>query len=256
MTALLVVLYCTLATLLVTSVVIFSKKDGKKHEKVSLIATLSMSIATIVVGISTVEVGKSTINETKRAEAMQKNLLQPLFSVKTTLNYSDEKSVFDNEEYIITNVGAKTKSKTDVRVSSFLEIEYHDTKNNSDRIRKSIPIVYFGGATIVTNNLDGEIEHSNFSGNNNECFGKLYHDALRYAAKHPGIYVTVQIKHYFSLDYIDINGEKHHIVKTVENEIDPDEFTKMKEEAEQNAKGNVFFIKDLNLGFVLSLLFE
>lgn len=249
MTGLLFVMYASLAILLVTSLMIIVKRGGKKNEIISLIATLSMSVATIVVGIS-------TVNATKRTETMEKQLNQPLFTVKINPSYSVEKSIFDNEEFIIANEGAKTKIKTDVNVHSIIEIEYHDTKNKKNRIIKNIPVIYFDGATFTTNNLDGVIEYSNYSGNNKECFCKLHQDALQYEAKHPGIYVTVQIKHYFSLYYVDIYGEKHHIVKTEENEIDPDEFTKMQSEAQQNIKGFPRSVKCLTLDKLMALLFE
>lgn len=249
MFALILVLYCTLAILIVTAIILLGKKDGKKHEKISLIATLSMSIATIAVGIS-------TVNASKRTEVMEKNLNQPLYTVELYKSYSEEKAFYDNEEYIVTNEGAKTKIKTDVYVSSFIEIEYHDTRNSGDPIRKSIPIIYFGGARFLTYNLDGVIVYSKGSGNNNECFNNLYMDALRYEDRHTGIYVSAKIAHYFSLDYVDIYGEKHHIVKTEENEIDPDEFIKLQNEAEQNAKGEIFNINELNLDELITLLFK
>ena len=81
-------------------------------------------------------------------------------------------------------------------------------------------------------------------------------DALRYEDRHTGIYVSAKIAHYFSLDYVDIYGEKHHIVKTEENEIDPDEFIKLQNEAEQNAKGEIFNINELNLDELITLLFK
>ena len=176
MVALLIVLYATLVILLGTSLWLIIKKDGNKHDKITLVATISMSVATIGVGIS-------TVNATKRTEILEKNSHQPLFSVKIIPSYSEEKAIFDNEEYMITNEGNKTKVKTCVVVCSFLEIEYKDTRNNRSSIRKIIPISYFNGVNIETNNLDGVIEYSEGSNNNNECFFNLYKESLKYVEK-------------------------------------------------------------------------
>lgn len=247
MNALLIVLYFTLASLLATScVMLFYKKDGKKNEKISLVATLSMSVATIAVGISTVNVAKNS-------EARERLSKQPLFSVKMNPSYSTDKAVFDNEEYIITNEGTKTKIKTTVDVCSFLEIEYFNTKNQREPIRKRIPIIYFNGGSIVTNNLDGVIAYSVSSGNNNECYNNIYREAMLFNERHPETYITILKENYFYLHYTDLYGETHNIVKTEETEIDPEEFIKIKDEAYQNTNGKALEINKINLELLINL---
>lgn len=242
-------LYGALGILMATSVLLLLRLDDNMHNTIVTIATLSMSVASIVVGIS-------TVTSEQRMEDMEKKINQPLYTVKTNVSKSDGKDIYDNEEYIITNEGAKTKYKTDVSVHSYIEIEYSDTRSSKNRIRKNVPVVYFKGGSTATNNLDGVIQYSKLSGNNNECYCNLYFDAIKYEANNSGIYVTVQLKHYFSLDYVDVYGEKHHIVKTKENEIDPNEFTKMKEEAEKNSGTEILYIDKLSLDKLIDLLFK
>lgn len=242
-------LYGALGILLAASVLLLFRMDDIMHDTITSIATLAMSAASIVVGISTVAANQ-------RMEDMEKKLNQPIYTIKTNFSKSDGKDIYDNEEYIIINEGAKTKSKTDVLVNSLIEIEYYNSSNSGSRIRKMVPVFYFKGGSTATNNLDGVIQRSKLSGNNNESFGNLYTDALQYEARHPGVYLTVQIKHYFSFDYVDVYGEKHHIVKTKDNEIDPNEFTKIKEEAEQKIKHETIYIDKLNLGNLIDLLLK
>lgn len=239
------VLYCALAVFVAAVAFFSTKKDVKKYEKINAIATLAMAVATIVVGISTVQVAR-------HSEEIEKLSKQPLFTVKITPEYSEEKHIYDKEEYVITNDGHKTKVKTHVNVCSFIEIVYHDVVNHKDPIRKRIPIIYFNGATISTNNLDGVIACSYSSGNNNECFFNIYKDALRYGEEHPDTYITVEKKNYFVIDYVDIFGEKHHIVKTEETEIDPEEFAKIRKEAYRNSAEKVYDINKVNLEFLIS----
>jgi hypothetical protein len=244
-----VVLYCVLVSLIgAFAALFFTKRDGKKFETINSIATLIMAVATIIIGIS-------TVNVAKQSEEIEKLSKQPLFTVKINPEYSEEKHLYDKEEFVVTNDGHKTKVKTIVSVCSFLEIEYHDIGNHKDPIRKRIPIIYFNGAAANTNNLDGVISCSFYTGNNNECFFNIYKDALRYGEEHPDTFITVEKENYFVIDYVDIYDEHHHIVKTEETEIDPAEFEKIKKEAYQNTNGKPYDIEKLNLEFLLSSFF-
>lgn len=247
LTTLNVALYCALAFLFVTSVAQFiSKKDGEKFQKITALSSLAMAVVTIVVGIC-------TVHAADRSEKMEKQTKQPLFTVKINPSYSVEKSIYDNEEFVITNDGPKTKSATNVGVYSFIETEYRDIRSHKDPIKKIIPVIYFNGVTFSSNNLDGTIAYSMYSGNNNECFFNIYKDALQYGENHQDVFVEVQKKNYYVIDYVDIFGEKHHIVKTEETEMDPEEFEKLKTDAYQLTGGKPIEIDELNLEYLISL---
>ena len=65
------------------------------------------------------------------------------------------------------------KNKTTVTNYTFLEINYTNTKDLSN-ITNIIPYTLYFGVNILTNNLDGTIQYSNYSSNNLERFAKLF----------------------------------------------------------------------------------
>lgn len=217
-TLLLSILFCALSTGIIAFITLLSKKkDDSRFEKITAIATFLTSITTIVVGIATISVAKYQEN----IDRLQN---QPLFTVKLTPQWSPEKGQNVNEEYLVTNEGKKTKTKTTVTNYTFLEINY--TKDFSN-VTKIIPYLHYFGANILTNNLDGTIQYSNFSSNNLERFAKLYFETLHYGEAHPDININIRKIHYFVIDYTDIFGDNHRIVKTEDSDVDPDKFNEI-----------------------------
>jgi len=246
---LITILFCALASGIIALFVLIPKKRGdERYDKITAIATFMTAVATIIVGISTVSV-------TKHEEERDKLQNQPLYLVKIDQQYSSEKSLFDNEEYSISNIGKKTKSKTDVQVYSFIEISYTDVKNHASPIIKLLPLSNYFGASFYTNNLDGLIKYSLYSGNNLERYVSFYNDALRYHESHSEIYVLVRKYHYFVLEYVDLFGEKHKIVKTEENEVEPKQFEAMLKRANSDAPGINLDLNSLDIDSIVETLF-
>lgn len=216
-TLLLSILFCALSTGVIAFITLLSKKkDDSRFEKITAIATFLTSITTIVVGIATISVAK-------HQENMDRLQNQPIYTVKINSLWSSEKEQNINEEYLVTNEGKKTKTKTTIMNYTFLEINYTNTKDHTN-ITKLIPYNHYFGANIITNNLDGTIQYSNYSSNNLERFGKLYFETLHYGEAHPDISINIRKIHYFVIDYTDIYGDSHRIVKTETSDVDPEKF--------------------------------
>ena len=242
---LLTILICTLSAGLIAFFVLLPrKKDSNRFDKITAIATFMASVATIIVGIATIRV--MTYEEER-----DKIQNQPLFRVRTDLNYSQEKSFYDNEEFTVINEGEKTKSRSDVHHDCFLEISYTDMNTHQATITRYCPLSYYFGARIVTGNLDGTIIYSVQSGNNNELFYNLYMDALKYGENHPGIVLLIEKQDYFTIDYTDVFGENHTVVKKEDVEVDINRLLEIRRKAEIDANGKSFSIQHLDLNEIL-----
>lgn len=239
-TLLLSILFCALSTGIIAFITLVSKKkDDNRFEKITAIATFLTSITTIVVGIATISVAK-------HQENMDRLQNQPLFTVTLNSQWSSEKEQYTNEEYLVANEGKKTKNKTTVKHYSFLEINYTNTKYYSNTT-KIIPYIHYFGANIVTNNLDGTIQYSNFSSNNLERYVNIYFETIQYGEAHPGISVNIRKLHYFVINYTDIYGESHRIVKTEDSDVDPDEFDEIIKKAQKDSGDSSIDADDANI---------
>lgn len=239
-TLLLSILFCALSTGIIAFITLLSKKkDDSRFEKITAIATFLTSITTIVVGIATISVAKYQEN-------MDRLQNQPIFTVKINSQWSSEKEQNINEEYLVTNEGKKTKNKTTVTNYTFLEINYTNTKIFSN-ITKIIPYAHYFGANVLTNNLDGTIQYSNYSSNNLERFGKLYFETLHYGETHPNISVNIRKLHYFVIDYTDIYGDGHRIVKTENSDVDPDKFDEITSRVQKDSGDSSIDADDSNI---------
>jgi len=248
-TFLLSVLFISLSSSLVAFIVLLTrKKDNNRSLSISAIATILTSITTTIVGIATIDFAS-------KEEVRDKLQHQPLYTVQYSLNDADQDSFFENEEYIISNDGEKTKSKTDVTTFSFLEITYSDINDHAGSIIKLCPLNGYFGANFVTNSLDGIVQYSNYSSNNNECFFRLYQEALRYGEDKPGISIVIEKKHFAAMEYLDIFGEKHIVVKRGNTEIDPKKLVEVRKQAELDAGGKSFNVFNLNLDEIIATCF-
>lgn len=246
---LLPVLFSTLVCGIIGLIVLISrKKDDARYEKIAAIATFMASISTIVVGIITVKV-------MMRQEESERLRNQPLYAVHIGQNYSSEKGLYDNEEYVVSNEGNKTRSKTTVSCESILEINYDDNNTNK-HITKYLHLNDYFGASVPTGNLEGTVQYSVYSGNNNELFVKFYKECLAYEGTHPMVYVEVQLKHYFIMEYVDIYGEKHTVVSTKDSEIDEESFSTILEQADKESIGKHLSIKSLDLDEIIETYFK
>ena len=248
-TVLLSVLIATLTTGIIALIVLVArKKDDKRFDKVTALATFIASIGSIVVGMVTVTV----MNRQEKAELQRS---QPLYAVHIDLNYSQEKQLYDNQEYVVTNEGPKTRSQTDVQYKTILEVTYYDYKRGEALI-KLCPLNNYFGAGFKTGNLDGKIKYSAYSGNNNELFFNFYMEALKYSEDHPGISVSVKKMHYFTMVYTDIYGERHTVVKSEDSEVDAEQYAVILKKADSDCGGKSFDINHLNSDDILATCFS
>ena len=248
-TFLIAVLFLTLAAGLVMCITLFfKKKDGATNDRIVAIASAITSVSTIVVGIATVYV---MTKEAERDELRN----QPLYTVSITPHYSLEESVFDNEEFAIYNAGEKTKGQTAVDVFSYLVIEFSKQKYVEPIQTKYCPLIYYFGASIPSGALNGIIVHSELSGNNLKLYNELYNGTLEYEQNHPGVFLHMRKEHYFKLQYTDIYGESHMVIKKEDSEIDEKQLIKVQERAEVDAYGLSFDIKGLDLNVILKTCF-
>ena len=226
---------------------LFNKKDNARFQKM-------VSIATVVTSLTTVVVGLSTISFALREEQREKKQQQPLFTARLESNYSSEKSLYDNEEYVVYNEGTKTLNKTDVTCYTFLEVGYVDIQSHNPSVTIILPLKDYFGVSINTGYLDGIIEYSR-SNNNREQYFDFYMRTLNYHGEHEGIYVSVEKKHFFVINYVDILGESQEIVKTFEIEVDPKQFEKYRKTAERDSKGNDLYLSKLNIDDIIDTYF-
>lgn len=246
---LLIILSIALISSIVAVVMLlFRKKDENRYHGITAIATVLTSICTVIVGIATI----SSTSKAVEREILQR---QPLYTVHLRLNDIDRDSFYENEEYLILNEGEKTMEKTDVTPYSFLEITYFNMNNQATCITKLCPLNRYFGANFVTGNLEGMVQYSSYSGNNNECFYRLYQDALKYGEEEPGVSIMIEKKQFFLIEYKDIFGDKHQVVKQDTSEADIKKLTEVRNQAERDAGGKSFDVFNLNLSEILATCF-
>lgn len=237
-------LYILFATLLVGIVMfvimLLRKKDNSRFDKITAIASFIAAVSTIIVGMATIRV--MTYEEER--DKLQK---QPLYSVSIIPHYSQEKSFWDNEEFVITNEGEKTKSRTEAHRYSFIVISYTNTNKHEATKTRYCSINDYFGANFITGNLDGIVVRSDYSGNNNELFNIIYREALDFTENHPGVSLLVDKEHYFTMEYTDIFGESHTVVKKGDVEVDAKQLNMVRQEADNNS----FSIRHLDLNEIL-----
>jgi hypothetical protein len=226
------------------------KKENVFNKMIG-VSTLFTSLATIAIGTISVILMK---NEEKR----DKLQFQPLFSVIIDTNQSSERPFWDNQEYRIINVGQKTQERPKVQRFSFLVISYSNRDKHMETKTKFCPLDDYFGQDFFSSDylLDDTIVRSGLSKNNHELFYNLTLDAIQYGQEHPEIAVFVEIQHFFKIEYIDILGEKHLIVKTRDAEINPDQLTEIIKSANVDAQGKTFSINSLNLDEILRTFFS
>lgn len=229
-------------------VLIIRKKDENRAQSISAIATILTSITTAIVGMATINIAS------KEAER-EKLQRQPLYTVQLSLDDNDCDSFFENEEYLVMNEGEKTKSETFVSSFSFLEITYSNLANHSAAITKLCPLDRYFGATFLTGNLEGKVQYSCYSKNNNECFFRLYQEALKYGEDKPGVSILIEKKHFFLIEYTDIFGEEHQVAKQDNTEISLKKLAEVRKQAERDAGGKSFNVFNLNLAEIMKTCF-
>jgi len=248
-TLLLLILFCSLVSGIVSFFFLFSRKYDERFEKVSTFATVLSSIGSLAVGFITVNV---MMNQEKAEQ--QRN--QPIYSVYIDQTYSPEKRLYDNEEYVIKNEGYKTRSKTDVSCFTIFEVTYTEDFREK-AVTKCCRVDNYFGAGFATGNLDGAIKYSAFSGNNNERFYDLYAETLRYQDTHPGMFVMIKKTHFFKFEYVDIYDQKHTVVKNNEDkEMDPEQLAGILKKADVDCGGIPIDFDRLDLNMLLDIFFS
>lgn len=214
------------------------------------VSTLFTSLATIAIGIISVILMK---NDEKR-DKMQ---LQPLFSVIIDQYKTSERDFLDNEEYRIINVGQRTQGRPEVWHYSFLVITFKDQDKFKETQTRFCQIDDYFGPSFKSGDylLNGTILRSGWSNNNYGRFYNLLMDANVYRQEHPNTSVYVEMQHYFKIEYKDLLGENHRVVRTQDAEINPDQLAEIIKKADTDAQGKSFSIKNLNLEELLRTFF-
>ena len=243
-----VLLGLVLLTCLICSICLLCFKDKQRNEKISAIATIVGTIGTIIIGIVTIRL---MINDEKR----DKMLNQPLFSVQIVSSYSLEDEFIKNEEYTIENVGMKVKSITSIDHFSYLVLSYHETRR-SEPIIRYCPLKDYFNYPIQTGFLDGEIAMTAYSGNNNVSYHIFYLETMEYAQIHPDACLYVEKHHLFKVDYVDLYGESHSVVKNERNmDVDAKYVLEVRRKADKDSGGKLFTLQELDLKEILKTCF-
>lgn len=168
-----------------------------------------VDIMTIVIGIMSVITSAVSISVMKSQEKMQETLLQlqkeehqPIFLVKQSI-------VETEEEFVIENVGEQMLAPAEIKLRSYLEVEY---SNLADDIDKTVFFrVIYHNATTSSSNLKGVIKRSSRVDNyqNHLNYVNLTKLANRYCFENDGEHVFINQVDYFSISYTDIYGDKH-----------------------------------------------
>lgn len=236
-----VVLYCTLILgIAMFIVMLFKKKDNSRLTTISAITSFVTAMSSLIVGIATL----NALSFQERSERLQN---QPLYMVSLDKHFSQEKGVYDNEEFLIENVGKKTKGQTNVDVFSFLVIEYSNQRKLDPTKTRYCKVDDYFGFRVPSGSYDGDILHSLQSGENNEKYNELYWATLEYQQKHPDVFVAVNMVHFFRMNYTDIYGDSHTVVKKGNIEVDEKQLI----DVLGNMPGVTYSILKLNLEKIL-----
>ncbi len=238
-TVLLAVLFCSLAAgIIALFVLLTNKKDNKRFEKITAIASFMTSIATIVVGIVTITVMKHEEDNTKLQ-------FQPLLSISYE-KHDNSLGQYTNEEYTVTNVGYKMKNRPTIICSSYLRVTYYNPSMTKS-VTKYCPIEHFFNVPECTGSLDGIIAFSSHSGNNYEYLDRLYSEVLEYPMTHHGVVLFIEDTHYFDIFYTDIYGDQHRMIKLNDFEKDPDDYRLIIQKANRDSGNTSFSLSSSHL---------
>lgn len=235
------VLYVTLSLgIVMFLVMLFKKKNNSCFNIISAITSFVTAISSLIVGIATV----NALSFQERTERLQN---QPLYMVRFDRHFSQVKNVYDNEEFSIENVGKKTKGQTSVDVFSFLVIEYTNQRKIDHTKTRYCKVDDYFGFRVPSGSYDGEILRSLQSGENNEKYQELYWATLDYQQQYPGVFVAVNMVHFFRMSYTDIYGDSHTIVKKGNIEVEEKQLI----DVLGNTPGVTYSILKLNLEKIL-----
>lgn len=240
------VLYAVLLfSIFAFALLIRSWRTMDQKEAMNQLLNFVPAIGSIVVGFVTVEV-------LHRQSSYQYLEHQPTFVVDYIFNDgSVGDSLPTNEEYIITNVGERTKTSANVDVTSFLKLTITDSLSRHP-VEKYCKIDYFAPG-VMTNQLTGKIFYSVFSGENITAYQRVIEQTVEMERAHPGVFVDVDRIDVFCIHYQDMYGADKTVYRGFLSEYDDDYLKELtKKSARLNGNGSIS-IYDVQLSSLLSL---
>ena len=170
----------------------------------SSIGTLFIGLVALVVSITNaVFVGRQTkINE--QLFQLQIEQIQPLFEIKTDLEYNAGSSLFETEHLYVINKGTAVRSFDSKEMVICEVVRWNNSTYNSDTAY--VLIDDFFCISISDNDDERVLKHS-FDVGNNKKFFDLYLASL--AEKANGVHFILTKSILVTIEYADLLNEKH-----------------------------------------------
>lgn len=228
----------------------FRAQLNKDYIEVAVgIATILTGLASIMVGIVSVKVMNSQNDMQKKLIEYQKKEHQPTFIVKKSLaKSSPDQDQYDYEEYSLSNIGERVKSIQSVDVKTFVKVTYSLLEENR-KIVSYIPLTYYYNATVLTGDVQDEIQYSVASDKikNNEYYSKVYFEAIEYSKQMEGEYLLIDKIQFFVIAYTDIYDEQHTLYLKGKEVVDESCYSRIKEAADEDYENKRYNLSELKL---------
>ena len=241
-----IILYLILFfSIIAFAVLIRSWRSMEQREAMNQLLTFIPAVGSIVVGFVTVEV-------MNRQSSYQNLEHQPTFVINYVLNGVGN-TINTNQEYSVSNVGERTKSLANIEVSSFLVVHILDTLSLNEKEELRYFRIDFFGQGVSTDQLTGQIYHSQLSGDNVLAFDNLIHQTVDIEKVHPDKLIDLERIDLFKIVFQDMYGVNNTIYRDCYGEYDKHYYEKLFNKAKESGGDMVRSVFDINLSNLLAL---
>lgn len=167
---------------------------------------------------------------------------QPVFQMNFVYWQSDTSSIKDHVDLWIGAKGEEPRRINDINIDTYLKFDYTDKKGS---MTYYLPIKYYLGWPILTNNLSDTIAITYTSTPNNMQFARIYHEAME-ESKYP-VYAFVEMVYITKIDYLDKYGEPQEVYFVNKKEETKEEAMRIKQISQKQFEYDMWTIDQLSI---------
>lgn len=215
---------------------------AEDRNKIDVILQRSWWIVSMIAGVATICFTFYQVSINKKLMIKSNKADQPVFQMNFVYWQSDTSSVKDHVDLWIGAKGEEPRRINDINIDTYLKFDYTD-KNGS--MTYYIPIQYYLGWPIPTNNLSDTIAITYTSTPNNMQFARIYHEAME-ESKYP-VYAFVEMVYITQIDYLDKYGEPQEVYFVNKKEETKEEAMRIKQISQKQFGYEMWRIDQLSI---------
>lgn len=212
--------------------------------RVDVILQRSWWIVSIIAGLAGICFTFYQVSINKKLMIKANKADQPVFQMNFVYWQSDTSSVKDHVDLWIGAKGEEPRRINDISIDTYLKFDYTDKKSSINDIYY-VPIKYYFGWPIPTNNLSDTIALTYTSAPNNNDFMRIYHEAMKVSKS--SIYAFVEMVHVTQIDYLDKYGEPQEVYFVNKKEETKDEAMRIKQISQEQFGYEMWSIDQLSI---------